>query len=206
MELPKQLKANRERLGLSQEDVCHAIYVSRQTMSSWENGKTYPDVQSLLLLSDLFGVSVDDLVKGDVDSMKDIVIRDAVEMERASWGAVCSTIIAVVCMACCIKIWPSPSFIPHISCGTLIGIALFIGLLALALFFAHRIERIKKDHNLVTYREISDFMDGEEYLPDESGLGRARPWLSNLIKLACGAGAGLFIAFVITLLLDALSR
>lgn len=91
MELPKQLKAQRERLGMSQEDVAHAIYVSRQTMSSWENGKTYPDVQSLLLLSDLFGVSVDDLVKGDVDSIKDIVIRDAVEMERASWGAVVAT-------------------------------------------------------------------------------------------------------------------
>lgn len=38
MELPEQLKANRERLDMSQEDVAHAIYVSRQTMSSWENG------------------------------------------------------------------------------------------------------------------------------------------------------------------------
>lgn len=38
MELPRQLKANRERLGMSQEDVAHAIYVSRQTISSWENG------------------------------------------------------------------------------------------------------------------------------------------------------------------------
>ena len=71
MELPAQLKANRERLGLSQEDVAHAIYVSRQTISSWENGKTYPDVQSLLLLSQLFGVTLDEFVIGSEDGRKD---------------------------------------------------------------------------------------------------------------------------------------
>lgn len=71
MELPQQLKANRERLGLTQEDVAQRIFVSRQTMSSWETGKTYPDVQSLLLLSNLFGVSIDSLVKGDVETMKE---------------------------------------------------------------------------------------------------------------------------------------
>ncbi len=40
--------------GLSQEDLARSIYVSRQTVSSWENDKTYPDVESLLLLSVLF--------------------------------------------------------------------------------------------------------------------------------------------------------
>ena len=85
MELPEQLKANRERLGLSQEDVAHAIFVSRQTMSSWERGKTYPDVQSLLLLSQLFGVSIDELVKGDVVAMKEMISRDALAMKRSSW-------------------------------------------------------------------------------------------------------------------------
>lgn len=84
MELPRQLRANRERLDMSQEDVAHAIYVSRQTISSWENGKTYPDVQSLLLLSQLFGVSIDELVKGDVVTMKEMISRDALAMERSA--------------------------------------------------------------------------------------------------------------------------
>ena len=76
MELPRQLRANRERLDMSQEDVAHAIYVSRQTISSWENSKTYPDVQSLLLLSQLFGVSIDELVKGDVATMEKAIEND----------------------------------------------------------------------------------------------------------------------------------
>ena len=83
MELPRQLKANRDRLGLSQEDVAHAkmhlIYVSRQTISSWENGKTYPDVQSLLLLSQLFGVTLDEFVIGD-PRMEEKIKKDAKDL------------------------------------------------------------------------------------------------------------------------------
>ena len=46
MELARQLKAKREERGLSQDEVSKAIFVSRQTISNWENDKTYPDVQS----------------------------------------------------------------------------------------------------------------------------------------------------------------
>ena len=72
MELARQLKAKREERGLSK-----AIFVSRQTISSWENDKTYPDVQSLLLLSQLFEVSVDELVRGDVVAMQQAIAEDS---------------------------------------------------------------------------------------------------------------------------------
>lgn len=64
------LKAKREERGLSQDEVSKAIFVSRQTISNWENDKTYPDVQSLLLLSQLFEISIDELVRGDVVAMR----------------------------------------------------------------------------------------------------------------------------------------
>ncbi len=83
-------------------------------MSSWENDKTYPDVQSLLLLSQLFGVSIDELVKGDVVTMKEMISRDALAMERSSWGAVCAILVGVACMVGWCDIWPDLSFIPHI--------------------------------------------------------------------------------------------
>ena len=63
MELARQLKLRREERGLSQDEVAKAIFVSRQTVSNWENDKTYPDVQSLLLLSQLFGISIDELIR-----------------------------------------------------------------------------------------------------------------------------------------------
>lgn len=77
MELARQLKAKREERGLSQDEVSKAIFVSRQTVSNWENDKTYPDVQSLLLLSQLFEVSIDALVRGDVVAMQQAIVEDS---------------------------------------------------------------------------------------------------------------------------------
>ena len=57
MELGSHIKEHRTELGLSQDDLAERIYVSRQTISNWECGRTYPDVQSLLLLSNVFGVT-----------------------------------------------------------------------------------------------------------------------------------------------------
>ena len=59
MELGGQIKRYRIRLGLSQEELADRIFVTRQSVSNWENGRTYPDLQSLLRLSDLFGLSLD---------------------------------------------------------------------------------------------------------------------------------------------------
>ena len=70
MEVGKRIREERERLGISQENLAREVFVSRQTVSNWETGKTYPDVQSLLLLSNLFDVSVDSLVRGDVEAME----------------------------------------------------------------------------------------------------------------------------------------
>lgn len=70
MNLGYQIKYFRRRDQLSQEDLANKLYVSRQTISNWENDKRYPDVHNLLMLSSLFDVSLDDLVKGDVEIME----------------------------------------------------------------------------------------------------------------------------------------
>ncbi len=204
MELPRQLRANRERLGLSQEDVAHAIYVSRQTMSSWERGKTYPDVQSLMLLSQLFGVSIDELVKGDVVSMKEMVSKDAVVMERMAVGSVALMLMGIACMVGLNAVWKDPSPVPYMSIGSLAGIAAMVAFWIPSFVLSVRIEKIKKNHDLVTYREISAFMDGEEVPEESKALSRSKPLLSNIVKLVCGAGIGLIVAFVLTLIVNAL--
>ncbi|MGN1396884.1 MAG: helix-turn-helix domain-containing protein [Streptococcus gallolyticus] len=55
---------------LFQEELAEKLYVSRQTISNWERGKAYPDINSLLLIATYFGISLDNLIKGDVDIMK----------------------------------------------------------------------------------------------------------------------------------------
>lgn len=63
MELSKQIKKYRTETNLSQEELADKIYVSRQTISNWENEKNYPDIKSLVLMSEVFQVSLDNLVK-----------------------------------------------------------------------------------------------------------------------------------------------
>ena len=70
MELGKQIKRYRSELGMFQDTLAEKIYVSRQTVSNWENDKNYPDINSLLRLSEVFHISIDILIRGDVEKMK----------------------------------------------------------------------------------------------------------------------------------------
>lgn len=56
---------------MSQEKLAEKNHVSRQSISNWENERNYPDIHNLLMMSILFNVSLDDLVKGDVKIMKE---------------------------------------------------------------------------------------------------------------------------------------
>ena len=65
MEIGKKLKNARIKAGFTQEKAAEEIDVSRQTISNWENEKSYPDIISVIALSDLYFVSLDELLKGD---------------------------------------------------------------------------------------------------------------------------------------------
>ena len=92
----RELRATR---GMSQDDLAARVYVSRQTISSWENGKTYPDVQSLLLLSEIFGASVDSLIKGDVNAMNETIDRDAKTMKRLTYAMFAFLLLMIAALA-----------------------------------------------------------------------------------------------------------
>ena len=64
MELGSKLKKSRERKKYSQQFVAEKLHISRQAISKWENGHTYPDVSSLQVLSKLYDISLDELLKG----------------------------------------------------------------------------------------------------------------------------------------------
>lgn len=81
MELSRQIKRHRAALGLSQEGLAEKIYVSRQTVSNWETDNTYPDVENLLLLSDLFDTTIDELIKGDVEAMEKTIAGDTAKLK-----------------------------------------------------------------------------------------------------------------------------
>lgn len=65
MDIAVKIKDARQNANLSQEQVAEALGVSRQTISNWETGKTYPDIVSVIKMSDIYSISLDRLLKVD---------------------------------------------------------------------------------------------------------------------------------------------
>lgn len=72
MKFNEKLIELRKTKGLSQEELGNELGVSRQTVSKWELGQSYPDFQKLVLLSDFFNISLDKLIKDiDLDDVRE---------------------------------------------------------------------------------------------------------------------------------------
>lgn len=72
MNIGERINHVRKKNNLSQDAFANLFHVTRQTVSNWENGKSYPDLEMLLKISDEFHISVDELLKGDVEVVKKI--------------------------------------------------------------------------------------------------------------------------------------
>lgn len=77
MKFNEKLMSIRKTKGLSQEELGMELQVSRQTISKWESGQSYPDFQRLVMLSDYFDMTLDELVKDiDVQDIRDKNLTD----------------------------------------------------------------------------------------------------------------------------------
>ena len=83
MSIGKQIMSIRKAQQLTQEQFGSLFHVTRQTVSNWENGKSYPDLQLLIAISDQFGVSLDIMLKDDTNMVK------AIDRERAAGTVKC---------------------------------------------------------------------------------------------------------------------
>lgn len=72
MDIGKRLKEKRQEANLTQKELAEILFVSRQTISSWEVGRTYPDLETLVAISELYATPLDYLLKEDSQMVKDI--------------------------------------------------------------------------------------------------------------------------------------
>lgn len=79
MELGNQIKEKQTEMSLSQDELADKIYVTRQTISNWENNKNYSDIHSLVLLGTLFEVTVEQLIKGDITIIKEEIKKEDIK-------------------------------------------------------------------------------------------------------------------------------
>ena len=186
MELGKQIKKYRQDAQLSQEELACRVYVSRQTISNWENNKSYPDVNSLVLLSEIFNISLDKLIKGDIDIMKEVIKKE--EVKKINRYGIIYTILLVITVVSAVPLfmWLGTwAFVPW-------GI-----IFAVAMYFAFKVEKVKKDNDVRTYKEIVAFSEGKllDDIQKQREIGK-RPYQKILLVI----GSAL-VTFVICILI-----
>lgn len=185
MELGKQIRMYRQEAQLSQEELADRVYVSRQTISNWENDKSYPDVNSLVLLSEVFHISLDNLIKGDIDVMKEAIKKEEVGKMKQYGTIYTILLIVTVVVAVPLFMWIGTwAFIPW-------GI-----IFASAMYFAFKIERLKKDNDIQTYKEIVAFSEGKRLddIQKQREIGK-RPY--QKILLVIGSAMIAFVACIL---------
>ncbi len=193
MEIGSQIKKLRNALGLSQEELAEKIYVTRQTISNWENEKSYPDIHSLLALSSIFEVSLDQLIKGDIEIMKQEISKEEVRRFNRM-----GRLFAVLFFASIII------FVPLVVFLKIPGIIIWAIFYMVTLVVAFRVEKLKKSNDIHTYKEIVAFSEGKtlDEIQKQREIGK-RPYQTAL-KLLVGGCIGAVIAAIAIIALSAI--
>ena len=84
MNFAEKLKTERKKKGWSQEELAEYLHVSRQSVSKWENGQNYPSIEIVIKLSDLFGITIDELLRSDAELTRK-VINDGKKLAYPGW-------------------------------------------------------------------------------------------------------------------------
>lgn len=191
MELGRQIKKYRIEANLSQEELADKIFVSRQTISNWENDKNYPDIKSLVLMSEVFRLSLDNLIKGDLERMKkEIDTQEYAEFQKES------TIFTVLFIA----LLTLP--VPLVMLWKWLGMVLYLCLFGIGMYFAVRIEKYKKKYDIQTYKEIVAFTDGKSL--DE--IEKAREEGKRPYQKAFLASGSAVLVVIIALIMTAVMK
>ena len=190
IDIGSKIKTLRLSKSMTQEQLAKALHVSAQAVSKWENGKSYPDIHSLLLLSALFDVSLDQLIKGDLETMKQEV--NAADVKAMNRDAIIFSILLAATI-----ILP----VPLLKWFGLYGLIPELLLWGSAMYFALRLERIKKANNVQSYKEILAFSEGRKLDEIEQKVEAGkRPYQKVLLALLT-AGITLLVGMVLSWLL-----
>lgn len=150
MELGKKIKYYRNEKAITQDELAERVFVSRQTISNWENDKSYPDINSILLLSEVLDVPIGNLIKGDVEQMKDEINTGEVrEIKIYSTMMQVFLLLAVVLLIPLIKLIGLYALIPC------------FGLWGCGMASAIKVEKIKRNNDVQTFKEIVAFTEGK---------------------------------------------
>jgi len=101
MKIADKIKNAREENNLTQIEAAETLMVSRQTISNWENGKSLPDILSIIRMSELYHISLDELLKGDkamIDKIEKDIEKSKIEKSiiKYAWISILAGMIILI--------------------------------------------------------------------------------------------------------------
>ncbi|ETY73851.1 helix-turn-helix transcriptional regulator [Lactiplantibacillus fabifermentans] len=118
MELGERLKVTRQQHGQTQQAVADQLHVARQTISSWETGHSYPDLETLLQLSDFYDLSLDQLLREDTQAVpkiqRQIVLKQLHGIRRWLVGG---NLVVIAVLVAVLFSWPWQLVAPIVIMG-----------------------------------------------------------------------------------------
>ena len=93
MNIGKSIRQIRSENNMSQEEFAKIFFVTRQTVSNWECEKSYPDLNTIVKISDRFEISLDKLLKEDEEMVNDISEKTAMGLK---WNKIRQTVFIVI--------------------------------------------------------------------------------------------------------------
>lgn len=167
---------------LTQDDLAKRIHVSRQTISHWETGKTYPDIQSLLLLCNIYEISLDQLTHDDIN-----VLKSKSMLRQSRWllgGSICCIVITYFALIS-MKWFPMLFSVMILSMSTTLGVVLIVTLTT----WTNSLE-------VHTYHEIVHYMKTGEVL-SRNKMSKNRQIFLTILGALLGLGIGLTLTLII---------
>lgn len=147
MKINEKLIYYRNQNNLSQAALAKKMYVSRQTISNWETGKTYPDIQSLVLMADIYQTTVDQLVKDDIDLMQNNLSK--FKLRELSVGLI-TTLVATYISFISIHWLPLPIASMLVATFSTLGIIIAMTLI-----------KLNNKLHLQTFKQTIAFLNGK---------------------------------------------
>ena len=135
MNIGTKIKEARTALSITQEQAAEQLLVSRQTISSWENGKSLPDIVSVIKMSELYHLSLDELLKGDKDMMKKI--ENDTKLAKIQKKFILLAFSFIIIYAAVMVLYlifegnPVIDFLAGATPGILLGVSFLMGILSL---------------------------------------------------------------------------
>ena len=152
MSLGERLISFRKKLNLSQEEVAEKLGVTRQTVSKWETDQSTPDFDKIVPICELYSISTNELIKGEVEEIKSV---DVVDNNKRTKGIIIGVFLYFVAV---ISIMIT---VPVLTINPVVGAAIFLGVCAIAtciiIYTCITYKKEKKEENTL-YKQIDNII------------------------------------------------